>query len=139
MYAIIDDRGSQYRVQEGDTLEIQRQTLPPETEQIVFDRVLMVGEGAGAQVGQPYLTDARVTATVRRELKGHKITILKMKRRKGYRRKMGHRQKYLQIQIDKIETPTGEARMENEKLKMEKEDTATSGHPKSEISPPESS
>lgn len=103
MYAIIEDRGSQYNVHEGDKLEIQLQDVPDGTDQIVFDRVLMVGEGENARIGQPYLDDAKVTASINERVKGDKIVIMKMKRRKGYRRKQGHRQGYLQIQIDKIE------------------------------------
>jgi large subunit ribosomal protein L21 len=103
VYAIIEDRGSQYQVREGDRLEIQLQNLSGEAEQIVFDRVLMVGEGADARIGQPYLADAKVTASILGGIKGDKITIIKMKRRKNYRRKQGHRQRYLQIRIDKIE------------------------------------
>ena len=103
MYAIIEDRGGQYNVREGGTVEIQRQDIPEETDKIVFDRVLMVGEGENARIGQPYLEDARVTASVKGEVKGDKITVIKMKRRKGYRRKQGHRQRYLRVQIDRIE------------------------------------
>lgn len=103
MYAIIEDRGSQYHVQEGDTLEIQLQDVPEGTETIEFDHVLMVGEGENARIGQPYLENAKVTASLKGEVKGDKIVVQKMKRRKGYRRKQGHRQKYLQLHIDKIE------------------------------------
>ena len=103
MYAIIEDRGGQYNVREGDTVEIQRLDIPDDADKIVFDRVLMVGEGQNTRIGQPYLEDARVTASVKEEVKGDKITVIKMKRRKGYRRKQGHRQRYLQVHIDKIE------------------------------------
>ena len=103
MYAIIEDRGNQYHVREGDTLEIQLQDVPENAGAITFDRVLMVGEGDSARIGQPYLENAKVTASLKGEIKGDKITVIKMKRRKGYRRKQGHRQRYLQVQIDKIE------------------------------------
>ena len=103
MYAIFEDRGSQYNVREGDTLEIQLQDLPEDTDKIEFDYVLMVGEGEDARIGQPYVDNAKVSATIKGEIKGDKITIYKLKRRKGYRRKQGHRQRYLQLHIDKIE------------------------------------
>ncbi|MCP4592773.1 MAG: 50S ribosomal protein L21 [bacterium] len=103
MYAIFEDRGSQYNVHEGDTLEIDRMDVPEDNRTIVFDRVLLVGEGEDARVGQPYLDNAKVTGTVQAEVKGEKIVVMKMKRRKGYRRKQGHRQQYLRIHIDKIE------------------------------------
>ena len=103
MYAIIEDRGNQYSVREGDKLEIQLQDVPEGTDQIVFDRVLLVGEGENARLGQPCLENAKVTATINRLVKGDKIVVMKMKRRKGYRRKQGHRQRYLRVQIDRIE------------------------------------
>ena len=103
MYAIIEDRGSQYNVREGDKLDIQLSDVSENTDRIVFDHVLMVGEGANARIGQPYLENVTVTASIQGEIKGDKITIIKMKRRKGFRRKQGHRQRYLQLRIDKIE------------------------------------
>ncbi|MCK4660352.1 MAG: 50S ribosomal protein L21 [Phycisphaerae bacterium] len=109
MYAIIEDRGNQYNVREGDTIEIQLQDVPEDTDKLVFENVLMVGEGENARIGQPLVPDAKVSASIKNEIKGDKVTIFKMKRRKGYRRKQGHRQRYLQIQIDKIEAPGIEA------------------------------
>ncbi|MFQ5844015.1 MAG: 50S ribosomal protein L21, partial [Planctomycetota bacterium] len=63
----------------------------------------VVGGDQGVQVGQPTVPGARVTATVLGESKGPKIVVRKFKRRKGYRRKQGHRQRYLRIRIDRIE------------------------------------
>lgn len=103
MYAIIEDRGNQYNVREGDQLEIQLQDLPEDAKQIVFDRVLMVGEGAEARIGQPYVEHAKVTAAIKREIKAAKVMTFKMRRRKNYRRTKGHRQRFLQIQIERIE------------------------------------
>ena len=103
MYAIIDDRGSQYKVQEGDLLDIQLQDLPEGAKQVVFDRVLMVGEGEEARIGQPYVAAAKVSAEVVGEMKGEKVRIFKFRRRKDSRLTKGHRQKYLRVRIDKIE------------------------------------
>ena len=103
VYAIIQDGAHQYKVAEGDTLEVQRRDLDEGQDVLEFDHVLMVGDGEEHQIGRPYLEGAKVTAAVHGEVKGEKITIIKIRRRKGYRRKMGHRQRYLRVRIDKIE------------------------------------
>lgn len=104
MYAIISDGAHQYRIEEGQVFEIQRKDLPDDAKTIEFDRILFVGHHEdGPKVGQPVVEGAKVTATILRELKGDKITIVKQRRRKHYRRKQGHRQQYLQVRIDRIE------------------------------------
>ena len=104
MYAIIEDGAHQYKVQEGDTLEVQRRDLPDGQATIEFDRVLMIGDGADSTIGQPYVAGAKVVADIEGEVKGAKIDIIKFKRRKTYRRKTGHRQKYLRITVKSLET-----------------------------------
>ncbi len=103
MYAIIEDGAHQYKVQEGDTLEVQLHHLEEGQGTVEFDRILMVGDGENSQIGQPHVEGAKVIASVAGEVKGDKITVVKFKRRKGYRRKQGHRQRYLRVKIDKIE------------------------------------
>lgn len=104
VYAIISDGSHQYRVQEGQVLEVQRKDLDADAKTIEFDRVLFVGDlEDGPKVGQPVVEGAKVTASIVRELKGDKITIQKFRRRKDYALKKGHRQKFLQVKIDKIE------------------------------------
>lgn len=103
MYAIIEDGAHQYKVSEGDTLEIQRRDLDEGQNALEFDRVLMIGDAGESKIGHPCVEGAKVVASVAGEVKGDKITIMKMRRRKGYRRKQGHRQRYLRITIDKIE------------------------------------
>ncbi len=104
MYAIIEDGAHQYRVEEGQRLDVQLHELDEGQQTVEFDRVLLTGgEGAETKIGQPYLAGAKVTATVEGEIKGDKITILKYRRRKNSRRKQGHRQQYLRVKIDKIE------------------------------------
>lgn len=103
MYAIIQDGAHQYKVNEGDTLDVQLHELDEDQKTLVFDQVLMVGEGSESKIGQPFVEGAKVTATIDGEIKGDKIVIMKMRRRKGYRRKQGHRQRYLRVKIDKIE------------------------------------
>lgn len=104
MYAIISDGPHQYRVEEGKTLDVERKDLPDDAKTYEFDHVLFVGDiEDGPKVGQPTVEGAKVTASVIGEYKGTKITIYKRRRRKTYRRKQGHRQKYLKVMIEKIE------------------------------------
>jgi len=104
VYAIISDGAHQYRVEEGLVFEVQRKALTEDTKVYEFDRVLMVGDvEGGPKIGQPIVEGAKVTASVLGEIKGDKITILKHRRRKNYALKKGHRQKFLQLKVDKIE------------------------------------
>ncbi len=104
MYAIIEDSGRQYRVEEGQMLYTEKH--PQETgEKISFDRVLMVGNGEEILVGRPYLSGAVVHATVMEQVRGPKIHVIKFKPRKNYRRKIGHRQYYSALRIDQIVCP----------------------------------
>ncbi|MEJ2631751.1 MAG: 50S ribosomal protein L21 [Acidihalobacter sp.] len=101
MYAVIATGGKQYRVAEGDILKIER--LPVEAgSEVEFDKVLMVGAGADVTVGAPYVDGGKVTATVRAHGRGEKVEIVKMRRRKHYRKQMGHRQDYTEVQIGAI-------------------------------------
>ncbi len=103
MYAIIEDGAHQYKVEEGDSLDVQRHELDEGQTRIEFDHVLLVGGEGSPKVGQPYIDGAKVLATIDGEVKGEKIIVQKIRRRKGYRRKQGHRQKFLRVKIDKIE------------------------------------
>lgn len=104
MYAIISDGSHQYRVEEGLVFEVQRKDLDEDAKTIEFDRVLLVGDiEDGPKIGQPTVEGAKVTATVLGEFKDKKITIQKLRRRKNYRLKKGHRQKLLRVKVDKIE------------------------------------
>ena len=103
MYAIIEDQGRQYTVTEGEILEVDLKKDSTEQESIVFERVLMVRDESETRVGTPTVPGAKVVATVLGEHKGPKIVVRKFKRRKNYRRKQGHRQKYTRIRIDAIE------------------------------------
>jgi large subunit ribosomal protein L21 len=102
MYAIIEDGGKQYRVKAGDTLYVEQRDLPDDATSIEFDRVLMLGEGAGSKIGTPLVEGARITATLERPIKGPKLEIVKFRRRKGYRLHKGHRQNHLKVTIDQI-------------------------------------
>ena len=102
MYAVINDRGKQYTVKPGDRLRVDRMEIEPGT-QIVFERVLLVGGDGEIRVGQPAVAGAAVTGTVLGEYKDRKIIVFKKKRRKKYRRKQGHRQRYTDVQVGSIE------------------------------------
>jgi large subunit ribosomal protein L21 len=102
MYAIIEDQGRQYTVRQGDLVRLDLRDAT-EKESIVFDRVLMVRDDNETKVGTPTLAGAKVIATVLGEVKGTKVVVRKFKRRKNYRRKQGHRQRYTQVRIESIE------------------------------------
>ncbi len=103
MYAVIDDGQKQYRVEQGTKFEVQLKDLEEGQSKYTFDRILMVGgEGTEPRVGTPTVAGASVTANILGEIKGEKITILKFRRRKNYHRKAGHRQRYLQVQVESI-------------------------------------
>ena len=110
MYAIIEDRGTQIKVAPGDVLDIdviadEKESKGKKSQKMTFDRVLLVGDAAsekGATVGNPYVKGASVDAEVVEEVKGEKLHVLMYKRRKGQRRKIGHRQNYLRVKITSI-------------------------------------
>ena len=99
--AIIETGGKQYKVKEGDEIFIEK--LPSEAEdEIAFVNVLAVFDEDGTKIGTPFVEGATVTASVVKHVKAKKIIVFKMKRRKGYRRKQGHRQPYTKIKIEQI-------------------------------------
>jgi large subunit ribosomal protein L21 len=101
MYAIIDEGGRQHRVTAGDTIRIDREVPEGETN-VTFDRILLVGGAGDARIGAPLVAGATVTAEVLGEARGPKIDIFKYKRRKGYRKRQGHRQTYTAVKITAI-------------------------------------
>ncbi|MDO4486507.1 MAG: 50S ribosomal protein L21 [Bacillota bacterium] len=100
MYAIIETGGKQYRVQNGDRIAVEKLNVA-EGEQVVFDKVLVVGEGADVKVGAPYV-DTTVEGKVIENGKGKKVVIFKYKAKKDYRKKQGHRQPYTLVEITAI-------------------------------------
>ena len=102
MYAIIEAGGKQYRVSEGDLIDVERRS--GEVGQAIdFQEVLLVGDQETIHVGKPVLAGARVVGTIAEQGKAAKIIVFKMKRRKKYRRKQGHRQLFTRVRIDQIE------------------------------------
>lgn len=101
MYAIFVDGGRQYKVSEGEEVVIDYRDVGS-GEQVRFDRVLAIG-GDGLKLGQPMLQGAAVTAEVLGPVQGPKLVVQKMRRRKNFRRKNGHRQIFTRVRISKIE------------------------------------
>ncbi len=100
-YAVIASGGKQYKVQEGETVDVER--LDGEVgASIVFDQVLLHSDGDNVTIGTPVVPDAVVKGHVIDQGKQRKILVFKYKRRKGYRRKQGHRQPYTRVKIDQI-------------------------------------
>ncbi len=101
MYAVIRTGGKQYRVAEGDTVEVERLDAEPGKD-IDLEEVLMITDGDVVDVGTPLLDGAKVTARVLENGRGAKIRVVKFKRRKSYRKQMGHRQNFTRLEITKI-------------------------------------
>jgi large subunit ribosomal protein L21 len=101
MYAIIEEGGKQFKVTTGDTLKIDR-AVEEGTKSIKLERVLLVAGEGNPKIGAPALAGATVSADVLGPVKGPKIDIVKYKRRKGYHKKQGHRQKYTEVKITGI-------------------------------------
>ena len=102
MYAIIEDSGTQLRVEQGQTLDIDLRKAAP-GESVTFERVLLVADEKGVRLGKPVIQGAKVTAEVIGEMKGPKIEVFKLRRRKSSRRHTGHRQGYLRVRVTAIE------------------------------------
>ena len=101
MYAIIRTGGKQFRAEPGKTLRIPSVDTAP-GESLKFDEVLLGSDGDSVKIGAPAVSGASVTAEVVRHGKGEKIIIFKHKRRKNYRRKQGHRQKFTEVRVNEI-------------------------------------
>jgi large subunit ribosomal protein L21 len=104
MYAVIETGGKQYRVAPGDVIEVERlDEAAAGPKKVQFDRVLMIRGDKGVKIGSPLVEGATVTASPLGEARGPKVTVFKMKRRKGYRRRRGHRQDLTRVKIEKID------------------------------------
>lgn len=101
MFAIIETGGKQYKVNEGDIIFIEKLEAD-EGETVKFDKVLALSVNDEFKSGAPYVTGADVTAKIVKNGKAKKLTILRYKPKKGYKKKMGHRQPYTKVQIEKI-------------------------------------
>jgi large subunit ribosomal protein L21 len=98
MNAIIESGGKQFCVQENDTIEVEL-LQGNKGDKIVFSDILAAGAGKDIKLGKPFVPGAKVEAEIITHLRGKKITVFKMKRRKGYKRKQGHRQELTKLRI----------------------------------------
>ena len=101
-YAIIEDSGTQLKVEPGDRFEIDLRDLTEGQTTITFDKVLLVSGDKGVQIGQPTVAGATVTAKLLGQIKDDKVWVERFTRRKGFHRRVGHRQKYLAVQVESI-------------------------------------
>ncbi len=101
MYAVFRSGGKQYRASEGDRVRVERLDAS-EGDAVEFDQVLMVGDGAEVRLGSPLVEDNRVRGVVTSQGRGKKIVVTKFKRRKNYKRIMGHRQHFTEVEITSI-------------------------------------
>jgi large subunit ribosomal protein L21 len=101
MYAVIRTGGKQYRVSQGDSLRVEK--LEGEVGATLSFQPLLVGEGESVQIGQPVVAGASVKAEIVAHGRGKKVIVFKLRRRKNYRRKQGHRQAYTQLKVQSIE------------------------------------
>lgn len=102
MYAIVSIGGQQFKVEKDRKIYVNRLNAE-EGASVDFDQVLMIDNEGDVKIGEPVLEGAKVTAKVLSHMKGDKVIVFKKKRRKGYRKKNGHRQYLSQIQIENIE------------------------------------
>lgn len=101
MYAVIKTGGKQYKVQEGDTIRVEK-LQAEEGGEINLDEVLMLADGESISVGTPTVAGASVAASVQSHGRGEKIKVVKFKRRKHHHKQMGHRQAYTELKITGI-------------------------------------
>ncbi len=108
MYAVIEQGSKQYKVAEGDCLNIDLTDISPNAKTIELDKVLLINDGKKIKIGNPFLKGAKVTASFKTTaqdavVKGEKLYPTHLRKRKNSKRRIGHRQRYLQVVIDKIE------------------------------------
>ncbi|MDH7599011.1 MAG: 50S ribosomal protein L21 [Sedimentisphaerales bacterium] len=107
MYAVIEQGGRQYKVSEGQQIKIDLTQVDPQAKDLQIDKVLLVNDGKNLKIGRPYVEGAKVIATFQGTaqesiVNGPKLYPTYFRRRKNSKRRIGHRQKYLQVTISKI-------------------------------------
>lgn len=101
MYAVLESGGKQFRVKEGDIIEVERLRIEPGQE-VVFDRVLLLNSEKGLKIGTPYLEDVKVRGVVLDEAKGEKVMVYRPPSKKAVKKLRGHRQWYTKVRIKEI-------------------------------------
>ncbi len=113
MYAIIESCGKQYKVAEGDIVFFEKLDAE-EGKKVTFDKVILVSEEGKIQIGSPYVKGVKVEGKVISHGKAKKIIVFKMKAKKNYRRKQGHRQPYTKVEITSIKLTAKKAETKKE-------------------------
>jgi large subunit ribosomal protein L21 len=108
MYAVIEQGSKQYKIAQGDRIDIELTEAAPDTRTIELDKVLFVSDGSKVKIGTPYVDGAKVIASfsataAESVVKGPKLYPMHFRRRKASKKRIGHRQKYLQVTIDEIQ------------------------------------
>ncbi len=123
MYAIIESCGKQYKVAEGDVVFFEKLDAE-EGKKVTFDNVVLVSNDGKVQVGNPYVKNVKVEGKVVSHGKAKKIIVFKMKAKKNYRRKQGHRQPYTKVEITSIKTTSTAAKKAEKVEKVEQPEKA---------------
>ena len=131
MYAIVEIAGQQFKVVKDQKVFVHR-LQTEEGKKVSFDNVLLIGDGDNVTVGAPAIDGAQVGAKVLKHLKGDKVIVFKKKRRKGYRKKNGHRQSLTEIQIENI---LASGAKKTKKAEPKKADAPKAKAPKAEAKP----
>ena len=145
MYAIVEIAGQQFKVAKDQKVYVHR-LQEAEGSKVTFDKVMLVDNGGNVTIGAPAIEGAAVTAKILGHLKGDKVIVFKKKRRKGYKKKNGHRQYLSEIQIESIAAsgakkttakkaaaPKKEAKVEAKKAEAPKKEAKTAEAPKAEV------
>ncbi|PKN64442.1 MAG: 50S ribosomal protein L21 [Deltaproteobacteria bacterium HGW-Deltaproteobacteria-15] len=102
MHAVFQSGGKQYRVAPGDSVMVEK--VPGNAgDSVIFDRIILTSDGEQVSIGKPYLDNAKVEGRITRQGKARKVIAFKFKRRKGFRKKIGHRQQFTQVKIENIQ------------------------------------
>ena len=117
MYAIVDIAGQQFKVEEGQKIFVHRLDAE-EGENVEFDKVLLIEDGEKIIVGEPVIKDALISGKILDHVRGDKVIVFKMKRKKGYRIKNGHRQNFTQVEILTINEKGGPRKPVEKKEKV---------------------
>jgi large subunit ribosomal protein L21 len=107
MYAVIEQGGKQYKLAEGDSINIELTDVSSDAKKLEFDKILLVSDGDKVKIGTPVVKGAKVIASFKTTaaeavVKGEKLYPMHFRRRKNTRRRVGHRQKFLQVTVEKI-------------------------------------
>ena len=101
MYAVVQAGGKQYRVEQGSTILVNKLSAKPGDE-VVLDKVLLIGDGEKVTVGRPVIEGARVVGEIVRQTRGPKVIVFKKRSKKGYKKTQGHRQYISELKIKEI-------------------------------------